>query len=296
MSKLRRFVAFVFAISGITFCIREIFQRGKVIIVIYHDPEPDVFKKHMAYLSKVYNFVPLSDLVAAIQSRDWSGVPKKGLVVTFDDGIKQTYELLSLFRKYKVIPTIYLCSHIVGTYRKFWFRAGLENYSRLKQVENSQRLEALKEAIDYEPDKEYSDRQALNWEEIREMSPDVDFQSHSQSHPILINCSDEECREEIEGSKAQLERDLNKSVEHFCYPNGDYSAREVNFVKNAGYTSARSVDIGWNSVNSDPYRLKAMYVDDDATINVLKVQAAGILGYIRHLRKGRFDGTHPPYV
>jgi len=295
-AALRNTAAFMLRMLGITLFIREVVQKKKVTIIIYHSPEPDVFGEHLEYLSRKYNFVPLDELIQAIADKDWSNIPEKALVITLDDGIKENIQLLSAFKEYGVRPTIYLCSHVVGTRRKYWNQAGFPNHHPLKKLANSRRLEILKREIDYEPEKEYGERQALSWEEIRDMSPYVDFQSHSKFHPILINCIDEECREEIEGSKELLERMLDRPVEHFCYPNGDYTDREIASVADAGYKSARTVDVGWNGVNTNPYKLKACYVSDDATLSMLKVQVTGVWGYIRHLRKGRLDGTHPPYV
>jgi peptidoglycan/xylan/chitin deacetylase (PgdA/CDA1 family) len=295
-AALKNCAASLLRILGITLFIREAVQKRRASIIIYHDPDPNVFKAHMECLSKEYSFVSLNELVQAIYEKDWSNLPDKALVITIDDGIKRNYRLLPVFKEYGITPTVYVCSHVVGTQRKYWNQAGFENHHPLKKLENKRRLEILKTSIDYEPEREYSERQALNWEEIREMSPYVDFQSHSKFHPILINCTDEECREEIEGSKALLEQVLKKPVEHFCYPNGDYAEREVELVSNAGYKSSRSVDVGWNSMKTDPFRLKAYYVSDDATISMLKVQATGIWNYLRHVRNGRLDGTHPPFI
>jgi len=293
---VRKAVAFLFRASGIGILIRQFICRNKVTILVYHNPEPVVFESHIRYLSKHCHFLPLKILIEAIRERDWSSIPPKSVVIVFDDGLKGNRRLLKAFERYRLNPTIYICSHIVNTNRKYWFNSGFKNHHSLKKHDNSYRLDRLKEMVDYEPEKEYDERQALSLEEIREMERLVDFQSHSKFHPILTNCSDEECREEIEGSKSYLEEMLDKPIEHFCYPNGDYSDREVEFVKKAGYKSSRSIDIGWNDMNSDPFRLKAMYVDDDASIDVLNAQIAGFFGYLRYMRMGSFNGKHPPYA
>ena len=136
----------------------------------------------------------------------------------------------------------------------------------------------------------------MNLSEIKEMMPYVNFQSHTKFHPILIRCTDIECKDEIESSKKFLTNLLNTEVEHFSYPNGDYSLREIGFVRKSGYISARSVDVGWNTIKSDPFKLKAMYVDDDASITTLDAQILGILGYLRYLRHGSFNGKHPSFI
>lgn len=48
-------------------------------------------------------------------------------------------------------------------------------------------------------------------------------------------------------------------------------------VKKAGYLAARSIDIGWNDLRTDPYRLKRLGMDDDSTINYLAAQMTGLI-------------------
>ena len=293
---IKEIIGFIFRFSGAPFLIREILCRNKVTIIVYHNPKFEIFKRHIDYLSKLHNFISLDRLVNAIYNKDWSDIPSKSLVITIDDGYKNNYKLLDIFKSFNVHPTIYLCSHIVNTRRKFWFRAGFHNLKKLKKYDSNQRLKILRNKIGYELQKEYSKRQTLNFEELREMLPYVDFQSHSKFHSILNTFTDKECKEEIKGSKDYLGKLLNKEIKHFCYPNGDYTDREIEYLKNCGYKSARTLDVGWNDVNSDQYRLKTIGVEDDASINIFCGQINGFFGYLRYLRYGNFKGTHPPFI
>ena len=124
----------------------------------------------------------------------------------------------------------------------------------------------------------------------------MDFQSHSKFHPVLTRCDDEECWSEMEHSKVALEKMLDKEVDHFSYPNGDYKEREMQYAEKCGYRSCRSVDLGWNDIHTDPNRLKAMGIEDDANINTLVGQITGFYGYLRFLRHGKLNGKHPDMV
>jgi peptidoglycan/xylan/chitin deacetylase (PgdA/CDA1 family) len=149
----------------------------------------------------------------------------------------------------------------------------------LKKYNNNERLKELKNRVGYELEKEYATRQALNLKELQEMMPNVDFQSHSKFHPILTTCGDKECLDEIKGSKEALEALLNKKIKHFAYPNGDYYGdREIEFLKQCGYKSSRTLDIGWNDINSDLFKLKAMCIEDDVGINTFCGQISGLFG------------------
>ncbi|MHA1381513.1 MAG: polysaccharide deacetylase family protein [Candidatus Helarchaeota archaeon] len=293
---IKEIVGFIFRLSGLSFLVREVICRNRAIIIVYHNPKHKIFKKHIDYLAKNYNLISLNRLVNAIYKKEWSDIPPKSVVITIDDGYRDNYKLLEIFKSYNVYPTIYLCSHIVNTSRNFWFRAGFRNLQKLKKYDNNQRLKILKEKISYEPQKEYSKRQSLNLTELREMLPYVDFQSHSKFHPILTTSTDKECKEEIGGSKIHLEKLLNKEIKHFSYPNGDYTEREIEYLKSYGYKSARTIDIGWNNINSELYRLKAIGVEDDASINILCGQVCGFFGYLKYLRYGSFKGIHPSFI
>ena len=111
------------------------------------------------------------------------------------------------------------------------------------------------------------ERMVMNWDEVREMSAaGVSFGSHSVSHKILTLVSDAELHDEVYGSYEELrKRDIN-TVPVFCYPNGDYSPAVMRCVKDAGYRSAMSTDVGWERAGSSAaMQLKRLGIHDDLT-------------------------------
>jgi peptidoglycan/xylan/chitin deacetylase (PgdA/CDA1 family) len=288
VSIIREIVFFSVRWSGLSFLLSNALARNNVTVLLYHDPDPVVMERHLSYLSRHYRFIPLSRLVDALHARDWTTIPPKSLVITFDDGLKRNFELLQLFQRYDVIPTIYICSQIVATNRHYWF---LEAQAEpLKHLRNEDRLKRLEDMIGFTREKEYSDRQALDATEIQSMSHAVDFQSHSRFHPILTTCSDAECEIEIRDSRREIEELTGQECRHFAYPNGDYTQREIDLLKKYGYMSARTIDLGWNGINTDPFRLKVLTWRDDASVNRLAADLCGISGYLGRLRRGSLTG------
>ena len=281
--------------SGIPFIIRNAYARSKVTIIVYHDPKPEILDKHLRYLSKRYNYITLDKLVNAIYSKNWGDTPPKSMIITLDDGPKGNFKLLEVFKKHKVTPTIYLCSQLMNTNRHFWFREKNIKRTYYKKVMNSVRLQLLKEKIGFTPSKEFPDheRQSLNEKEIMSMKDFVNFQSHSASHPVLTTCTFDECKEEIFQSKMDIETMIGNERKHFAYPNGDYTEREIELLKGAGYLSARTIDIGWNDLNTNPFELRISGVSDDASINWLAAQLSGIPMYIQYLSNRSLNGKHP---
>ena len=272
---LKNLIATFICLSGIPFLIRQRMCRDQVAILLYHDPKPTVFAKHIAYLSRHYTLISLDTLVAAIHRNDFSEIPPKSVVITIDDGHLGNYELLPIFKQYQVRPTLYVCTQIINTHRHFWFKIDGQSKAereKLKRLSNTERLIHLKNSVDFEPEKIYPDRQALNIAEIEEMTENVDFQPHTRFHPILPHCTETECQKEILGSKSDLERLLGVACSHFSHPNGDWTEREVEIVKAGGFRSARTTEIGWNTLGTSPYRLKAIPITDAAGLTLFRAE------------------------
>jgi peptidoglycan/xylan/chitin deacetylase (PgdA/CDA1 family) len=293
---IRKLVGVVFYFSGAAIITRGIVCRNKVTILVYHRPDPDVLKKHIRYLKKRFHFIAMDELVHAIKNNDWTVIPSKALVLTFDDGYMGNYDLISLFSDRGIIPTIYLCSHVVNTHRHFWFESAQADITNMKRSSFAQLLNFLKVTRNYQLDKEYTERQALNYEEMKAMMKGVDFQSHTKYHPILTRCEPLEAIAEISESKKELEELLSKKIDHFSYPNGDYSEREIQEVIRSGYESARTLDVGWNYQKTDPYKLKAMAIEDNASLFILCAQVHGLFGYLKYAFYGSFKGLRPPLI
>ena len=197
---LKNVVAAFVCLSGMPLLIREWVCRNRVTILLYHDPKPTVFAKHIAYLSRHYTVISLDILVAAVHRKDFSQIPPKSVVITIDDGHAGNIELLPLFKEYHIRPTLYVCTQIIDTHRHFWFKIDGQSKGekeRLKRLSNVERLVHLKDTVDFEPEKVYSDRQTLNMAEMKEMMESVDFQPHTQFHPILPRSTEVECKQEI---------------------------------------------------------------------------------------------------
>ncbi len=81
-------------------------------------------------------------------------------------------------------------------------------------------------------------------------------------------------------SKKIIEDRLNKHVEFFSYPFGDYDALSKEYVKRF-YVAAFALQAGINHVNQDVYELKRLHVDDgDCLEKHLKIYKSGFLSKI----------------
>ncbi len=69
----------------------------------------------------------------------------------------------------------------------------------------------------------------------------------------------ERMKKEICGSKVLIEEKLNRHVDFFCYPWGDYDILSVNEVRKC-YKAAVTLDVGLNDGGTYPYLLKRVEV------------------------------------
>jgi peptidoglycan/xylan/chitin deacetylase (PgdA/CDA1 family) len=286
----REIVAHFLLWSGIVTALRWMFWRDRVLILVYHDPKPEVMDLHLTCLRGIADPISLSDLHTRPNGR-----PR--VVITIDDGHIGNGRLLDVFKAHGIRPTIYLCSSIAGTARQFWWHHGgaiAEHVEDLKRLPNSQRLSKLA-AYGFQQDAELDTPAALSGRDIERMKPYVDFQSHGRLHPILTRCDDRECESEIAQSRQEIERLVGRDCLHFAFPNGNYGEREIGIVKAAGYQTARTLDVGWNGAASDPFRLKAVAVSDDSSQAWFAVQVSLIPAYLRYLRRGSFFGRSPQF-
>lgn len=275
-------------LSGGPWLLRRANRRGAATILFYHDPEPAVLDAHLTYLGRLYSFTTLDAIVDATARRDLSALPDSAVAITFDDGHRGNHALLPVFRRHGVVPTIYLCSQVVGTSRRFWFQIPGVDSEPYKSLPNAERIEALKRDAAWEPTREYpeAERQALSDREIEEMAPYVDFQVHTRFHPVLPQCSDEEAWEELAVSKRELEERLGRECRHFSYPNGDFGPRDAALARRAGFASARTTRLGWVRPDADPYALPCFGITDTASVRVLAAQLSGIPSFVRRRTVG----------
>jgi peptidoglycan/xylan/chitin deacetylase (PgdA/CDA1 family) len=265
---------------------RRVRAERRAGILVYHDPDAATLERHLDYLERRHRFVPYAAVASAVATGDWSEVPPKAIAITFDDGHTGNLSLFPLLEERGITPTVFLCTGLVGTRRRFWFSVdGLtrqERY-RLMRLPDDERVRTLRSYGGWSPTREYEDAapQALSTEDAVALLGRVDFQAHTRWHPVLTQCDDDAARAEIAGSRADVERLLGVECRHFAYPHGRYEDREVELARQAGYRSARTTEIGWNEPGVDPLRLRVLGIPDDASVGVLAAQSTGLPGLRR---------------
>jgi peptidoglycan/xylan/chitin deacetylase (PgdA/CDA1 family) len=89
---------------------------------------------------------------------------------------------------------------------------------------------------------------ALSWDDLASIVSGglVDVQAHTRTHRALPRLTDDQARNEIAGSKTDLEHKLGAQVTTIAYPAGIYTERDVMLVCEAGYRGALTTTSGVN--------------------------------------------------
>jgi peptidoglycan/xylan/chitin deacetylase (PgdA/CDA1 family) len=166
----------------------------------------DRFKAQMAYL-KAMNFSVLSLEQARACLFEGKPLPGKSVVLTFDDGYENFREhAWPAMQKHGFPATVFLVSDLLGK-TSSWLGSEFADHPPLMSASTVRQL----------------------------ASEGVNFGSHACSHPRLSRLDDAQMRREVFDSKSRLEDVLGNEVPDFCYPYGDYNARTIELVQEAGY-------------------------------------------------------------
>lgn len=194
---------------------------------------PERFASHMFALAKHgLRACPIDDF--AIWLNGGVDLGANAFLLTFDDGFRGVYEhALPVLRQLGWPASVFLVSSLIGGSDAWQQEVGSEGrtYPLLGEAEIH---------------------------DLRQFG--FSFHSHSRTHADLTSLGDDALRQEIAGSKAELETLLGGQVQYFAYPYGRYDERATRMIRAAGYRAAFSVESGFNRQGSDAYHLRRLDV------------------------------------
>lgn len=263
------------------------------------------FRAQLAILRSHYDIISLDD---AIRGHD-SARPQ--VVITFDDGDRGLYaHLLPILRETSVPVTVYIATGQFETGRPFWFDrvvntlqgageisvpdlgtwslpggGGKSHWDALRPI-----MQALK---DTDPDKRdhLADAVAaqgkltsspglgpMSRAELAELAatPGVTIGAHTHGHELLDQISPEAARNSVARSKALLQDWTGQPVNHFAFPNGNYTATLSAMVRDLGFTSATILEERTAPRGCDPFMLPRISVGRYDCIDRIKLRLAGL--------------------
>jgi peptidoglycan/xylan/chitin deacetylase (PgdA/CDA1 family) len=166
---------------------------------------PEKFVRQLDYLKKHnYTSISFSDL------KNPKSLPKKPVLITFDDGYTDNYKIAyPLLKKRNIKANIFLVYEAIGQYNH-WHNPDEEHWLPMMTFEQIKQLQ--KEGL-------------------------VQFGAHTLNHPNLTGIDLETARCEIEECKHRLEQKLGVEITAFAYPYGAgaYDPKIRKLVFDAGF-------------------------------------------------------------
>ncbi len=279
-----RAAAVVLQALGLTDLKLRLLPSDAAAIVFYHNPSGGLFRRHMRFLKKRYNIVPLRHVVDHVRGE--KQLPRNSLAITFDDGFKELYtEVYPVLQEEKVPATVFLVSDYLDTDTELWWillrsvrEAGedVPDEQSLKDIPDEEKNRLLKELA--EKYHVVGGDACLSSSEVRDMLSGglVTVGSHTKTHPCLIRTGREKMADEIRGSKRDLEEMFGVGVDVLSYPNGDFNQEVVEAARKAGYRAALTVLPGRNPRGADPYRVRRFHADGEAGLALINLQCSGL--------------------
>ncbi len=191
-------------------------RAAKIPIIMYHDitaskdvswdVTPEELEKHFQSLQEG-GYTPITMDLMVSHLRTGTQLPEKPVLLTFDDNYVGQYKYaFPLLKKYNYPAVWSVHTRFVGT--------------------GGQKPKAT-------------------WDQLREMHKSglITIASHTVNHLNMTNLKDAEIEKEVTESKKVLEKELGITIDYFTYPEGDFTERAKDKIKNAGYKAALSMSL-----------------------------------------------------
>ena len=211
---------------------------------------PEVFEGQMRHLrSRGYHSLSLDALMGYLGG---APVPRRSVVITFDDGWLDNYlHAFPVLQRYDLRAAIFLVTDRVNQAS----RGRREEGAPVPTHRESKILLRGGEA----------QKVVLHWDHVREMAAGglVEFHSHTKSHAKCDTRSAGELEEELRGSREAIAEKTGGPCRYLCWPYGRMSVEAVETAKRVGYHAAFSAKHGVVAPGSDPFDIRRIVVKDD---------------------------------
>ncbi|MBI4512073.1 MAG: polysaccharide deacetylase family protein [Deltaproteobacteria bacterium] len=277
------------------------------------DATPEQLDEHLAILNRHFHVISLDALRAYLEGAPLP--PNPALVTFDDGYADWQGGVLPILKKHRVPGVFFVATDYVSRRRLFWWdkvsyflghakrrhfalhRAAEGEIDLTRDMQGSRRwlLRLIKDRKGLDLDllfdelasaasvpwsdareRELADTMIITWDQVRALrAAGMDVQSHTRTHRVLQTLDPERLAEELQGSRRELEEQLQERVHAIAYPVGKAIAEEPEIrqaVDRAGYV------LGFNYANRASRLKRAL---DRLDVGRLAVEPSYSLAYLR---------------
>lgn len=185
-------------------------KAATVPILLYHKPPANLNAQLDALVAKGYTTITMAELASFFNGK--GTLPKKPVVITFDDGFSEQLDTIAPLKAHHMKATYYL---IIGGDKSNWCIGILRH------------------------NKTCGDNY-MDWADVHKLvdSGVAEIGAHTIDHPNLAGMSVADQQKQIVESKNALEKELGIPITTFAYPYGRYNASTITIVRQAGFGTA----------------------------------------------------------
>jgi len=243
-----------------------LFAKGRSIVLLLHNPPPDVLDSTLTIFRRIGPFIPYSRLVCdLIHGRP----PTPGFALTFDDGYKENMALLDVLDRHECTAMFFLNTATIDEKLALWFMNPDKDFLAKKAYLQSLDYASYLAAVDKEGLTHPSPlrgRFGLRSEDVRTLrARGQEIGVHTHNHPFLTRLTDDEIRKEVSECWARL-KSISGDPElpfHFAYPDGDHDERVVSVLAEMGAVSAVTTQPGPIDAKSHLLKIPRYPLGDD---------------------------------
>lgn len=255
-----------------------------VSVLMYHHVLPkrgfiassvDEFKQQMNFLAK-NGYTTLSSNEFLLYKKGKLKVPKKSVLITFDDGWRDNFfYAYPILKEFGLKATIFLVTD--------WIQSATEQNARQRCDFTPLNHTEAKANAPINPGGLF-----LNWSEIEQMkSNGIDFHSHTHGHTDNY-FKKLDFDDEIGLCKQTIKQKLGFDDIHLCWPRGEFNEEKLQIAKKAGYEIFYTTKRGINTPNKNLDSIKRIAVKNDQKwlSKTLYIYQNDILGFLYSKLKG----------
>lgn len=253
----------------------------------------DNFIQHLSIIKKKFHTLSLSEFLKGIGNNE---LPDRSIILTFDDGYVNNLTVAKkLLEEFKIPGAFFLTSGFIGSY--FWWdkiiqhinsqinkkieflgneymipssfkaRGELLNkiFSTIQAQVYENKINLIKNfnSFNFNSNEEYLFR-CMNREEIINLSrsPYIEIGGHTKWHLRLSRLNNSEQLSEIMSNKIELEEIVQKEINFFAYPFGDFNSTTKTILEKKSFRCGLAGSWGINHRGSDRFELKRISVNN----------------------------------